>query len=463
MSKAYFIYLLKRNKKLIFVQFAILIAIFSLIKVQMNGAHREDVVMLYLNYYLASCTIIYPIYLHTRNFKQNGNDLFASLPMKKEKFYFTEIVFGVFLIFVPYFIALLFLPLTSWAYNFLVLISIAVIMLAVYMFNHFLLVKCNNLMDGIIIVLTINLALWIFPSVLIQFLSYITITSTNFTYMGILSYLAVDNPIVNLLYASPYYVTSVLREMTLHGISYNMTFNVIILICYLMSSILLVFANLISFRNKKVEVIGGKSISAMSYPFVISLVTIIGIVYIMAAYEINIAIIAFIILFCFYIGAFAFADRKISISWKRIISYVAMIIAIMMLRVVFITTNGFQTYNQYKNYDIEDVTVDISQDLDYFSLKYQEDTGVSDEQNVLAKDNMKKELDDIITLLIEDFKEKNLLWNDRNYVNLNYIYLDYNDGLRYVFKAEKTQVTNIKERLMNSGMYIVDESHYEYE
>ena len=114
MNKVYFKYLLHTNRNIIAVLFMTCFLIYPFmiffVDRQMFYSQALDACIWY-SFILMILTFCIPIYMQNKRLKKKSVDTFYSLPIKKEKMYHTEMIFGLFLVFVP------------WVFNYLLGIS----------------------------------------------------------------------------------------------------------------------------------------------------------------------------------------------------------------------------------------------------------------------------------------------------------------------------------------------------
>lgn len=442
MNKTYLKHLLKRNKKLIIIQFIIVIALYcysALVNYPIYNGYSTNAYGLFslfgigdgIKIYLYGCVIIYPIYLNLKNYKQNGNDFLLSLPINKEKRYLNELVFSWLLIFIPYLI---------WVFiNYLVpnhsvmennelnvLFRYLIIILPIstlYLLNSLISVKSNNLMDAIILVATLNLTLYFLSSIVESFIDSNSfggsISSIHYdkeiTGLGYYSYSLVT---VALSFCFPYESVRSLLSCTMN----NFIFVHIVLYC--IYSVILLFLNLIIYKNKRSEEYGGQTVSKLGYPLIISIMTC-GLMLFT-----GIHLYSSVIIFCIYMGSYFLAERKISFSFRKILVFAGIVLFILSLRTLYVGTKGFGSYESYQKLDT------INRIHVYFSGNGREVLELNMEDLSEFKQDeqvkIKKELEKTQNKLIEDYCNKNLWWktnstNDVIFMNISY----YQDEERY--------------------------------
>lgn len=460
MNKTYLKHLLKRNKKLIIIQFIIVIALYCY-SALVNSGYSSNAYGLFglfgigdgIKIYLYGCAIIYPIYLNLRNYKQNGNDFLLSLPMNKEKRYLNELVFSWLLIFIPYLI---------WIFiNFLVpnhnvmenyelnvLFRYLIIILPIstlYLLNSLIALKSNNLMDAIILVATLNLTLYFLPSIVESFIDSNScggsISSIHYnreiTGFGYYPYSLVS---IALSFCFPY-------ESVRSLLSYLMNnFMFIYIILYGIYSVILLFLNLIIYRNKRSEEYGGQTVSKFGYPLIISIMTC-GLMLIT-----GINLYSSVIIFCIYMGAYFLAERKISFSFRKILVFAGIVLFIISLRTLYVGTKGFGSYDSYQKLDsIDRIHVYFSgNEIEYLELKMEDLSEFKQDEQV----KIKKELEKTQNRLVEDYCNKNLWWktnSSNDVIFMNIIYYQDKEYYDYHYKVDLKTRNNIINHLNALG------------
>lgn len=434
MNKTYLKHLLKRNKKLIIIQFLILITLYCYsninpftnnIYLYMRLFGLKDII----NTYLYACVIIYPIYLISKNYKQNGCDLNLSLPITKEKRYLNELIFGWIIIFIPY-IIWIFLNYFTGYLRVETLNSVHILfrsmliilpMTVIFLLNCLISIKSNHLFDAILIVITSNLAIFILPYTLDVFFSNNSIGSSLsvisdyiFNY-DILSVEPLHFASFLFLLICPYQFIRVL----LYG-QFDM-YMLMAIALYLMMVVLLLFLNLITYRNKKSEDYGSKKHNKYMYSSIICLITFMILLLVISQSKLNVVCIWLVTIFCFYIGTFCLAERNISISFKKILVYLLLIACTIIFRITYVYTYGFGCFHDYRSIEeVEKITISTSygimvpsNDIRYDKEKLQ---------------RLNEELLVIQDELVEKYRNNNLWRKEEDTNSYKYINIMYNQG-----------------------------------
>lgn len=443
MNKQYFTYLLKKNKKMLLVLFAITIALYCISNVNtgyLYGVVDKEKIFLY------ACITIIPIYIHLKNYKQNGNDLLLSLPISKEKRYLNELVFGWLLIMLPYLAITVVKYLMGtderYLHNSIYMLIRNILILfpymTLYLMNAFIAVKSNNLIDAIILIITINFGIYILPNCLVMFFN------ENEVAKGIGDYFSQHKEMGGLIsnkdiiesYFSPYAATRLLKGYIPPKDNAFTILNTSLIFIYFIYSIILGFLNIIYYRNKKSETCGERTTSRLGYPLAIILITFILITCVNVLHNLLIVFICYLFIFVVYIGAYWIAERKLSISFKKIGLFVGIIACSLVLRTSFVYTYGFSTYHSYRS--IEDVDELIIRIYDF-------DSNVSFLSNVSSNDDKKQQelkaiLIDIQDQLVEDYRTNNLWWYKQPLQSKTHLDIYYNGDKTYAFNKSYSYI-----------------------
>ncbi|NBK97071.1 MAG: hypothetical protein EOM50_03470 [Erysipelotrichia bacterium] len=357
MNKAYCRYLLKKNKKLIIMHFAIVIALFCYGANANSGIFNgyglfnlSDIKM-----YLYVCVIVYPIYLHLKDYTQSGNDFILSLPMKKEKRYFCELLFIFCIIILPYILFCIYqwfsgnyvLNYTTSFTNIECFIKDMITLLPVmvlYLLNNLIATKSNHLVDAIVLILTLNLVLYLMPMVLISYIDNNTVGQSIANY-----YYTFNVFSVIMLLVSPNYAINQLNFYSLDAMKEMGWIWLCLFVLYVFYVVALLLLNLITYKNKASETCGEKTTSRLGYPLVIHLLAFVLVCLANMQSQLSIAIIIWTFIFCGYVSAYFIKERSIHFSFKRIGAFLLIIVISLSLRSVYIASYGFNFYHNYRN------------------------------------------------------------------------------------------------------------------
>lgn len=469
MNRRYFKYLLKKNKKLLLVLSTLATVLYcsSLLTTQdsyfiTQGIGLTRLLSLNLSkIYLIGFVIVYPVYMHIKNYKQNGNDLVLSIPISKEKRYLCELVVGWILLVIPYIIIILLTYLMNNNYlytisrfrmlilNLLILLPITML----YLLNQLIAMKSNNLVDVIILIVTLSLIFYLLPSVMMSFFDN---NSNGFNYYS-LSYgaktamISISLVMLILSLFSPFEAIDLLGiYMQSEGANIIM---LILILCvfYIIYIVFLMFLNLIGYRNKKSEDYGGKTTSRIGYPVVIFLTTFILITVANTQNNFILACIGYVIIFCIFMSAYFIYQRKIYISLKNVVFFFMIIIFSLSLRSVYVYTYGFNTWMSYHNIEnASKYTIDKNESyLNTILYRY-------DLRTYYDKDNQEKinkELAKFQDELLDEYRQNNLWWyaNDKE-INVYIAYEDDNNNItNYKYKLDKKTFYKLEALLNELG------------
>lgn len=466
MNKMYLKHLLKKNKKLVMIQFLILIALYCYVNINpfsnnifihMGLFGLKDIIKLYLY----ACVMIYPIYLIAKNYKQNGIDFHLSLPITKEKRYRNELMFGWLIIFIPYLTWILInhisvnLYIESQSGDSALLRYLLIIFptTLIFLLNCLIAIKSNHLFDAVTIIIITNLIIFIFPYVFDIFFS---MNSTGRS-LSVVSDVYFNN---NRIYTESINFTSFLflligpyqfvRNLMYGEFNMYMLMSIII---YVMMIVVLLFLNLITYKNKKSEDFGTKKSNRYIYSSIICLITFMFLLLVISQARWIVLCIWLVSIFCFYIASFCIAERKISISIKKILVYLLLIACAITFRITYVYTHGFERLHSYRSIEkienikiyANDTTLNLNVDVAYDKQK---------------KEIAKAELINIQDELVDKYCDDNLWWKAEEsdaYSYLNVIY-DGNEtedtGMTYLYYVDPQIHKDIMQRLESVGFDI---------
>lgn len=468
MNKNYFRYLLKKNKKLIIVQFLILIALYCYSNINLRTYNNYLLVVFFglkdfIKVYLYACVIIYPIYLISKNYKQNGNDINLSLPITKEKRYLNELIFGWLIIFIPYLIWILVNHITGYLYiesqsvdsALLRYVLIILPTTLIYLLNCLIAIKSNSLFGAVTIIILTNLIILILPYV---FEIFFSANSTGKS-LSVINNLYFNNHNSRIYTESINFASFLFLLICPYQLFKNLIYGqfdlymLMSIIIYFMMIVILLFLNLITYKNKKSEDYGSKKHNKYMYSSIICLISFMILLLVISQSRLNVVCIWLVTIFCFYIGTFCLAERNISISFKKILVYLLLITCAITFRISYVYTRGFGSLHSYRSIEeIENIIIYMGDE----NLKLSDDVRYDKKQ----KENVQAELINIQDELVDKYCDENLWWKAEDadvYSYFNVMY-DGNEILdiekNYVYYVDPQIQKEIMQRLESIGFDI---------
>lgn len=349
--KKYLKYLLLKNKKLFIILIVLFIVVHPLFILNnilgqylnlYNEVRAYTSIALFIVMFLA---LIVPIVMQKKQMEIRGTDVLYSLPMKKEKRMYTEIIYGWLLIFIPYIISCLLTTLIIVNYIktdtvqlcsfFLYYVIIASTW---YLFNTFIISKCNSIRDAIIVeglYLLVMLLLYIQPS------SFFNINSISQEVANIM----LNKSQILFEFISP---INALIALNYQNVGW------IVAIVNIMYCVILQWLIKISIKRKQAEKSEGISDSRILYPLALFLIIFIMLTSTASNYDNSIAIINCLFLFlCYLIGNFI-AQRKFKVKMRHVILFIGSIAISFVFKSIYIQTGCFEeaySYQHIKNAD----------------------------------------------------------------------------------------------------------------
>lgn len=468
MNKNYFKYLLKKNKKLIIVQFLVLIALYCYSNI--NPWSYNSYLLMgffvlkdFIKVYLYACVIIYPIYLTSKNYKQNGNDINLSLPITKEKRYLNELIFGWLIIFIPYLIWILVNHITGYLYiesqfgdtsllkYFLIILPTTLI----FLLNCLIAIKSNSLFDAITVIILTNVIIIVLPYVFDIFFS----ANSTGKSLSVINELYFNNHNNKIYTESINFVSFLFLLICPYQLYRNLIYGqfdlymLMSIIAYFMMIVILLFLNLIAYKNKKSEDYGSKKHNKYMYSSIIFLITFMLLLLVVSQSRLIVVCIWLVTIFSFYIGTFCLAERNISISVKKILVYLLLITCAITFRMSYVYTRGFGYLHSYRSIEeIENIIIYMSDK----TLKLSDDVRYDKQQ----KENIQAELINIQDELIDKYCNENLWWKaeDADVHSYFSVMYDGNEILdtekNYVYYVDPQIQKEIMQRLESIGFDI---------
>ncbi len=392
MNKVYFKYLLHTNRNIIAVLFMTCFLIYPFmiffVDRQMFYSQALDACIWY-SFILMILTFCIPIYMQNKRLKKKSVDTFYSLPIKKEKMYHTEMIFGLFLVFVP------------WVFNYLlgisqywikegslasgkeVLILIACLIYGFiqYSMNYFLVGKCNNVLDGVI-----TLFAYDFLPVVIFVVagSFIDMNTVGINAYDVVNF--ANMSVHGAMYSLVYYFIYRLHYSTLF-LNFPIGFLFLLLHC-----ILGILAYREAWRDyvcKPLEEAEQKTTSAWSYRFLIPIYCMLYLS--LATYNngIEIMTITGVLVFLGYLAATFVSNRAIKISARSLVFFASVLLVMNIFTYVFRENKAFGLNEMFPT-DYAYVDLDLYINLYDEQKNIQADVSLSDEEIITSLQDLQR-------------------------------------------------------------------------
>ncbi len=472
MSKKYLTYLLKKHQKLIFVEFSILAGLIAYL-ILVNGnvyngmfsynMHNPGGAAYYLmhsvlKYFFVINAVVVPIYLHSKLYKQEGSDLYNALAMKREKRLFSEMVFGWIVVSLPAIVLVVVSKITGFMsdpFMFTFGIKYLVAFTVLYVVNHYLLVKCNNLFDAILIVVLVTLIFGIFPSIIQSFISgNLPGGGTPHIYDGVTM-----SPVYLVLCClSPTYMMTEIFSLQSYAFKINPILTIILLV-QLASIVIITLLTLIAYKNKKTENYGGITTSRAVYPLMSFVFCMMILTNFFTNDYSNITIfITILVTFVIYLGFQFIANRKIKCKSSYLISFVVLLCCVYTFRLISVSSDGFnsinRSYGDDKNIAMEITYMQMQGGVSLYEVYRLDTISIADEKLF----NDFKHLQNRIN---EQFKQKNRWWpKQRNTEEIGEVTIayftkeeekTYQNYTSYYYYIDFEQWVDIKELMDKHG------------
>lgn len=355
--KKYLKYLLNKNKRL-FVVFTVLFTImhslFLLLDVSesvyINRFEKNiESVSSYSSLALIGLVlliIIMPVMIQKKQMSVNGADLIYSIPMKREKRLFTEILYGWIVIFIPFIIScifVLFIMSMTISVNLVMLafyfLHCVIVTSAWYFFNVFIVNKCNSIRDSFIVEVLYIVIFLLIIALITNFFSFNSITIETAgaiiqKWNNIIEFVVPISALIAKNYLDNGWILS---------------------LAYLIYSIILLVLIKKSSQNKQAEKSGDLSESKLLYPLALNLIIIIILISsVSGRFNLGTKFQYYIFLFiCYIVGNFV-AQRRFKVKVKHILLFIVCITISYIFRYAYIQTACFNeaySYREIKNVD----------------------------------------------------------------------------------------------------------------
>lgn len=444
--KKYLEYLLQKNKRLFVIFTTLFMVVHSLslllyisedtyinrFEDNLYNARSFSVVAIIVLVILIN---IMPVMIQKKQMNLNSADLIYSIPIKREKCLFAEIIYGWIIVFVPFVISCILVLLImsmSISVNLVLLTSYFIYCIIVtsawYLFNVFIVSKCNTTRDSFIIEV---LYLLIFILILTQISAFFYANSIN-------------EEVASVVLAKWNYVLEYLSPID-GLIAQNFSDNGWILsIAYLIYCILFLLLINKSIKNKQAEKSGDISESKLLYPLTLNLIIIIILissVNFTATEAVDLKHLVFLFI-CYITGNFI-AQRQFKIRVKHILLFIVCIAISYTFRYVYIQSACFNeaySYREIKNVDKIYITYTLYEN--YENLTY-DLTGMEENLDVVKEATL--ELQDGF---VNNYKENNAPMSNLSkdgYIKIQYIHRGKETTLKeYTYDIVASDVQKIK-------------------
>ena len=352
-NKDYFKYLIKQNKRLLFLIWLIgfiLIPFMSLQNLYNNyliyPKGFNSMISLLFGF---AISFLAPIYLFSFLQKKKSTILYFSLPIKKQSLFITTALFSLFATVVPvviyysitYFLTKLFYPaLTNNSYSILMLIIMMFYMICLQAFVTTITMLCQNTLDSLVI----NVAYMIAPIIVfLCFTNYIS-NQADIIMLGYGNYAEFLSEIIyyiSLPYCACFEVINTMSNNTSISMIPNIYWCVIAVILCLTSYKL--------FMKRPMEQSENHTKSIFIYPLLITTI-IFSLMLVMYGDGISEPkIMVYGLIFILYLVMYFFAVRKVYFTWKIPAVFIALLICCIGFANIFNNTQGFGLLSEYPN------------------------------------------------------------------------------------------------------------------
>lgn len=444
--KKYLDYLLQKNKRLFVIFTALFMVVHSLSLLlyisedtyihrfgdNLNNARSFSIAAIIILVILIN---IMPVMIQKKQMNLNSADLIYSIPIKREKCLFVEIIYGWIVVFVPFItscILVLLIMSMSISVNLVLLTSYFIYCIIVtsawYLFNVFIVSKCNSIRDSFIIEV---LYLLIFILILTQFSTFFYANSIN-------------EEVASVVFGKWNYVIEFLSPI--NGlIAQNFSDNKWILsIAYLIYCVLFLLLINKSIKNKQAEKSGDISESKLLYPLTLNLIIIIILissVNFMVTEAVDLKYLVFLFI-CYITGNFI-AQRQFKIRVKHILLFIVCIAISYTFRYVYIQSACFNeaySYREIKNVDKIYITYTL---YGYYENPTYDLIGMDENLDVVKEVTLKLQ-----DGFVKNYKENNATMTDLSkdgYIKIQYIHRGKVTTLQeYTYDIVASDVQKIK-------------------
>ena len=420
----YFRYYAKSNKRFIILICLILFLVlpFLMLRTLMgiyivpDEAYQTSIFSISAASAIAGCglSFIMPIFNYRYLYKKSSNELYFSLPIKKEKLFIYTFLSGLIMVLIPlaiyYFLCygycVLIFPGVRLYHKFIPLLfflALCILLTVQYTIFSFLSVKCNNLLDSILI----NGSYVVMPFIIfiaggIFFQKQIDLILGNIS-GGISEFIPIE-PLCKIV-SLPYVIMMVCGDLFSHIQGY-MTENaflmndIVYILYWIIIGIVCFWFGRKAFIDRKPEEAQERTKTIFGYPVVITVVTFCLLLVMMNGAD-DFVIPSVMIIMLYFCMIF-FSNRKIKVKGIHILIFVILYAGTFGFGQVYARTNGFGMVKEFINPStIQRVNIEVSfaifdDSIDYssysFTLKdhknvssFNLDTGKTNEINYLME------------------------------------------------------------------------------
>lgn len=442
--KRYVTYFMKSNLRVFILEMIILFilipfVIFNETNSFSDFAHNRDYFITLSGMSIFSMcvlSIITPLYIFRYLHNKQSCDLYFSLPIKRSHLFLIDYILGVLLALIPLFIngfiasviiCIGNINLIFSALGFFAMLTISFLIL--YSFFSFLVLKCNNLLDSIIIsgsyvilpiIMVLAIGVYLSSELSQVFVSYINIGNELIIIQKMFIFLLY--PFAALAYFIVGQNTIVPLEM-MEIIMYSVLWLLIGIFCFYIARK--------AYIARKEEDAQQRSKALCTYPFVIMASTISLILLTFASGGSK--VVPTIIIFTLYVIMVFFANRKIKLRLKDVLFFVLIYVLVISFSFVFQKTKAFGLVKEVPTAEkIKYAGMDIS----YFS----DEEGETTQEFIVTSQKDIPAFLDIQEMLMEDatgnFEESRL------YIHIAYT-LDDGREIYRNYSVDETELENL--------------------
>lgn len=334
-SLNYFNYLIKSKKYLL-----LLIAVIALANVV---ACQDSEVALNIQFFISMfLSFVMPITIFYHVHDKKAADTYFSLPVSRKKILFTGLLFCFLVAYIPFLIPIINHGIrhSSLQQMFTLIIVMAIVLLALIVFNTMIYLIANNVIDGVIFLGAYScLPLFIY------------VVINNFIH----AYVAGGTGGFDLSFVNYFSLLALALEL-LSGIQDSNTIDYLAIIILLVTLVVSILILKKQYVDRKIEKAGTRSDNFFGYPLIINVYVFICLAIIATAFDFNIDnlitfisnyFIFYLLLFAIYVVAYFVYKRRFTFSYKLLLNYILAIIITLMIALGFKNTKAFGLSDKY--------------------------------------------------------------------------------------------------------------------
>lgn len=418
-TKQYARYLLNSNKRLYFIIWISLFVVTPFLIILSNATDSGlQALIAFTIFFGCALACLTPIFLFRFIYLKRSSDLYFSLPIERKKLFSITFFTGFIAVLIPVIINILIIVIlshtlidTSNRISIFSILTTGIMMFALYGIITWVVQQCNNLLDGILVSGSYIVVPVIFLAALMVFLNnqFSSFMVASGSYIAEIPF---HNVIPNLL-SIPYSAVSGTWLIFRNPVT---SFTWIIQIYWLVVGIVFALFAKRSFIRRMQEDSEQRTTVWWVYPLIIGVLTFCLILLIVNAnMPIASIVISSISVFILYLCMVFFSRRKIQITLRIVLLFVALYAGSYMFSIVFQKTQGFQIVKEIPNADnISKISIEYySQDYENgqvipFKAKYHagDKEKTVNIYNFSAIGENKKEIDEILTAQKEIIERK---------------------------------------------------------